>query len=171
MAPLKKNHRDSCTIFRNYCSASLLLAVETLQYKIKWIIPWALVEPEFNFLCANFLASGLLSSNNHLPLTADYNTERKSRWFSHLFWIPVAFSEAWVSVQSHPKGGRAECSDWSKWQQEDWAEGQLQSETPDVSDNTGTRRGSRAACGTAPEQPLFTAGILSKPETVSFEKW
>ena len=118
-----------------------------------------------------FLASGLLSSNNHLPLTADYNTERKSRWFSHLFWIPVAFSEAWVSVQSHPKGGRAECSDWSKWQQEDWAEGQLQIETPDVSDNTGTRRGSRAACGTAPEQPLFTAGILSKPETVSFEKW
>lgn len=79
MAPLKKNHHDSCTIFRNYCSASLLLAVETLQYKIKWIIPWALVEPEFNFLCANFLASGLLSSNNHLPLTADYNTERKSR--------------------------------------------------------------------------------------------
>lgn len=61
MAPLKKNHRDSCTIFRNYCSAILLLAVETLQYKIKWIIPWALVEPEFNFLCAN-LFSGLWSS-------------------------------------------------------------------------------------------------------------
>lgn len=39
-----------------------------------------------------------------------------------------------------------------------------------ISTVTGTQRENRAACETAPKQPPFTAGVLSKPEAVSFKK-